>query len=211
MKKAFFLISLLLCFKLIFPQEPNCNAFKNGYKDISWRWSVEQVKQHFIAKGFSVEDYDFYKDNSGNKGINITFRKGNYYNFKSNREHFYKQCKFLNGRMFSIYYESNFNWNYNYNDAREIAKDVANKYNIPLHHDKEMAFGGRNTAWHTQCGDLNVLLGLTWIPHVIEGETTRYLYIELTKLKEENIYNKVMQKDKKIKRQQKNKDFSKPF
>lgn len=180
-----FIISYLFIFILnnITDAQSSCDTFKIGYKDIKWNWSFSQLRSYFLNKKYKIEE-EKYRLSNGKSAESYYFTFNGYNHYKTNKDFFEYIIEYVNGKMISIKFISHFNWNYNYQMAKNSALDIAQKYSMEKTVDQSVSYGTTNEVWSLECPNFKVLLQLFWDPNIIydnysSGEVTRYVAIKI--------------------------------
>lgn len=187
----------------------NCVEFKNGYKKVLWNWNKSNVIDYFQSQGFHIEDESIYDISDGRSAISFHFRKGRYDYYRSKRQMRERSINFVNKAIFQIEFLNYFNWNYNFQMAYDAAKEVADKYNLPKRSDQTVGFGARNIVWYDDCPDFRVIVRLFWDPNVIDGESNRYLAINIFNVEKANEFKRIQDIYRIEKRKKRTRNFSK--
>lgn len=187
----------------------NCDEFNNGYKNVLWNWDKYSTINYFNSQEYKLESESIYSTPEGRSALSLHFRKGLYSDYRSEHQMKERFINFVNDSIYQIEFLNYFNWNYNFQMAYDVAKDVADKYNLPKRSDQTVGFGARNIVWYDDCPDFRVIVRLFWDPNVIDGEANRYLAVEIFNVAKDNEFKEIQDIVRIKKRKKKMSDFSK--
>lgn len=189
----------------------NCIEFKNGYKEVLWDWDKSNIISYFKSQDFHIEDESIYNVSNGRSALSLHFRKGSYSDYRSERQMKERFINLVNDSIYQIEFSNHFNWNYNFQMAYDVAKEVADKYNLPKRSDQTVGFGAKNIVWFDDCPDFRVIVRLFWDPNIIDGEANRYLVVNIFNVEKDNKFREIQDIRRIEKHKKRTNNFLKEF